>query len=134
MLEAIEAEPPTGWPHAAAWAERMRALGRALRAADRPLRHARSSAPSALLGIDPERCVRIPNGFDPETLRPRATIDRLRAAGGGTWSTSRRAGRPGGEPGSVALRRGRPRAVRATSSPVLLYVGRFTAVKRDRRC
>src|SRR5215472_5804285 len=65
MLEAIAQGPPAGWTHAAAWAERMRAWAWACQALIVP------SAPlvaraQALLGVDPARCVHLPNGFDPQ--------------------------------------------------------------------
>ena len=57
-----------------------------------------------LLEIDPARCVLAPNGFDPELFHPRS-VDRE-----AFWAS-------------------RDLPVR-TDAPVLLYVGRFTAVKR----
>jgi glycosyltransferase involved in cell wall biosynthesis len=57
-----------------------------------------------LLEIDPARCVQVPNGFDPELFEPRAVDRRAFWAGHDLPVDAER--------------------------PVLLYVGRFTAVKR----
>ena len=87
MLEEIEEGPPEGWDHAEAWAERMR------RWAERCerlvlLSETQRERAERLLGVDAERCVVLPNGFDPETLlpprrRPRRALEappRRRAA------------------------------------------------------
>ena len=83
-----------------------------------------------LLGLDPERCVLVPNGFDPEAFHPRHVdhaahwrrhlVDEPRG-----WA-------PGGGAGSVAYSEGDLEAFRDEhgETPVLLYVGRFTEVKR----
>jgi glycosyltransferase involved in cell wall biosynthesis len=101
MLEAIEREP-YHWPHAAAWAERLRAWAaaceRVIVLSETQIERARQ-----LLPIDPERIVTIPNGFDPRLFTPRE-VDR-----DAVWKR-------------VLGHR--------LEGPVLLYVGRFTAVKR----
>jgi glycosyltransferase involved in cell wall biosynthesis len=80
-----------------------------------------------LLGVDPERCVRIANGFDPEIFTERH-VDRL-----AFWHehlvTAPCGWAPGEEAGSVAYTAGDLTPF-AQGGPVLLYVGRFTAVKR----
>ncbi len=125
MLEQIAAGPPAGWPHAEAWAARMRAWARgcARLVVLTPTQIARAAD---LLGVDPERCVVIPNGFDPQRLR-RVEVDRA-----ALWHRhlveDPRGWRPGGGPGSVAYR---PEKVEAIArGPVVLSAGRFTAVKR----
>ncbi len=99
MLEEIE--DGADWPHAAAWAERLRgwaaACSRLIAApgnVDRAV---------ALLGVPEERIVALPNGFDPKVFR-RREVDR-----DAIWERELGWVPPG---------------------PVLLYVGRFTAVKR----
>src|SRR4051794_38147635 len=68
MLEAVEEGAP--WPHGAAWAERMRGWAAGCRRlivlSDTQVHRA-----ERLLGVDPERCVQVANGFDPELFRPR---------------------------------------------------------------
>jgi glycosyltransferase involved in cell wall biosynthesis len=102
MLEAIEHDP-FRWPHGEAWAERLRAwAGQAQRLI--VLTEAACERAAHLLEIDPAKCVTGANGFDPGRFGPRA-VDRaavLRALG-------------------VEIE---------PDTPVLLYVGRFTEVKR----
>ena len=125
MAEAVR-EDPDRWPHARAWLERMR---RWAQRAERLVVLSASQVERAegLLGIDPERCVRIPNGFDPEVFRPRH-VDRL-----AFWHerlvADPRGWAPGDEAGSVGYETADLEAF-AGDAPVLTYVGRFTAVKR----
>src|SRR5919198_6519123 len=126
MLEEIEAGPPPGWDHAAAWAERMRAwAARCERIV--VLSASQVERVERLLGIEAERCVRIPNGFDPHRFTRRG-IDRA-----AHWARhlvrSPRGWAPGQEPGSIRYRE-KDLAAFEPGHPVLLYVGRFTAVKR----
>jgi glycosyltransferase involved in cell wall biosynthesis len=103
MLEAIAAEPGR-WPHAEAWHDRLagwaRACERLIVLSDTQVERA-----ERLLDVDPQRCVRVANGYDPELFRPQE-IDRA-----AFWQRE--------VPGLGAY-----------AGPVLLYVGRFTAVKR----
>jgi glycosyltransferase involved in cell wall biosynthesis len=118
MLEEIESEHP--------WAERMRGWAqrceRLIVLSDNQVTRAED-----LLDIDADRCTRISNGFDPEIFEPRHFEHvpfwrrHLVEAPQG-WA-------PGGEPGSVRYTDADLRAF-AGDDPVLLYVGRFTAVKR----
>jgi glycosyltransferase involved in cell wall biosynthesis len=125
MLERIAAGPPAGWSHAAAWSRRMRRWAarceRLVLLSDSQVARARD-----LLGIDPARCVVCPNGFDPDLFRP-AAVDR--AAHWRRHLVAEPHGwRPGGEEGSVAYSDAEIEPL--TRGPVLLAVGRFTAVKR----
>jgi glycosyltransferase involved in cell wall biosynthesis len=125
MLDAIAQGPPTGWGYAAAWVQRMRQWAQGCGRLIVP--SATLMAPAEqLLQIDPARCVHLPNGFDPHRFH-RRRVDRMRLwrrllvdqpCG---WSSD-------GVPGSIAytLDHLRPFA----EAPVLLYVGRFTALKR----
>ena len=125
MLDEI-ADGRGSWPHAAAWTQRMRRWAarceRLIVLSDSQVERA-----ERLLGVDPSRCVRVPNGFDPETFAPRV-IDRM-----AFWRRhlvqEPRGWAPGAEAGSVAYSEDDLRAF-AGEDPVLLYVGRFTAVKR----
>jgi glycosyltransferase involved in cell wall biosynthesis len=128
MLEAIEADPGR-WPHGAEWAERMREWAATC---ERVIVLSASQVARAerLLGVDAERCVQVPNGFDPETFRPRHVDHRahwrrhlvLEPQG---WA-------PGEEAGSVRYDEADLDAFGDDrgETPVLLYVGRYTEVKR----
>ncbi|MBX5441278.1 MAG: glycosyltransferase family 4 protein [Solirubrobacteraceae bacterium] len=122
MLEAIGRGAP--WPHADAWAGRLR--GWAQRARRLVVAPGNADRAAALLEVEPERIVGLPNGFDPTVFGP-GTADR-RAVWTRALVDAPRGWRPGQPAGSVrydaatvdAMLRGR----------VLLYVGRFTEVKR----
>jgi glycosyltransferase involved in cell wall biosynthesis len=124
MLEAIE--EGADWPYAEQWAQRLRDWAarceRILILTTKQVERAHH-----LLGIDPARCVHVPNGFDPESFHP-APVERL-----AHWHhhlvDDPQGWRPGGEPGSVRYADDDLRAFTG-DGPVLLYVGRFTAVKR----
>jgi len=125
MLEAIAAGPPASWTHAGTWARRM---GEWARGCARLLVLSPSQIERAarLLGIDPARCVVVPNGFEPERIR-RVELDR-----DVHWRTHLverpRGWRPGGTPGSIRYTGDDVECLAA--GPVILSVGRFTAVKR----
>ncbi|HEX2410803.1 MAG TPA: glycosyltransferase family 4 protein [Solirubrobacteraceae bacterium] len=128
MLEAIEADPGR-WPHAAAWAARLRAWARACERVI-VLTETQVARAEQLLGLDPDRCVLVPNGFDPEAFRPgrsdhvahwrRHLVEQPQG-----WA-------PGQGAGSVAYADEDLAAFADAdgATPVLLYVGRFTEVKR----
>jgi glycosyltransferase involved in cell wall biosynthesis len=125
MLEEIADGPPPGWEHADAWAGRMRDWARRC---ERILLLSASQADrmEAMLGIGPERCVVVPNGYDPDTFHPRE-VDR--AAHWRTHLTREPQGwRPGEDAGSVGY--GEDELAPLVEGTVLLYVGRYTAVKR----
>jgi glycosyltransferase involved in cell wall biosynthesis len=126
MLEEIEAGPPAGWDHAAAWRERLRRWAERCRALIvlSPRQHERVER---LLGVPEQRCVEIPNGFDPRRF-DRGRVERVPF-----WRRhlvdAPQGWRPGGEAGSVGYAPADLEAF-AQGGPTLLYVGRFTAVKR----
>ncbi len=131
MLEAIAAGPPADWDHAAVWERRLREWAHACQRLLVPSATAKARA-QALLGIDAERIVQLPNGFDPGRFhppdpRPTQPIDR-QALWRRVLVEQPRGWRPGRPPGSVAYRRRMLRSFK--QGTVLLYVGRFTAVKR----
>jgi glycosyltransferase involved in cell wall biosynthesis len=79
-----------------------------------------------LLGIDPERCVVAPNGFEPECFRP-IEVDR-RAHWRRFLVDEPRGWLPDGEEGSVGYTEADVEHI--TDGPVLVCAGRFTEVKR----
>jgi glycosyltransferase involved in cell wall biosynthesis len=124
MLEKIVAGPPPGWDYAEPWAERLRrwasscarlivAPGSCERAAE-------------LLEVEPERMTELPNGVDVERFAPHQ-VDRR-----GFWTRALvqdpKGWLPGKAEGSVAY--DEADVARLAHGTVLLYVGRFTAVKR----
>jgi glycosyltransferase involved in cell wall biosynthesis len=123
MLERIAAGAPSGWSHAEIWAERISdwaaACERIVVSNQQGLKRA-----AAALDLDPERFVCAPNGFDPNFV-PRK-IDR-RAHWRRHLVESPQGWRPGSPPGSVGYKESDLATLEGT---VLLYVGRFTEVKR----
>ena len=125
MLEAIEDGPPPAWEHAEAWAERMR---RWAHRCDRIVLLSDSAEERAerLLDIDPDRCLVLANGFDPDDFH-RRTVDRA-----AHWRRhlvdQPRGWLPDADPGSVAYTP--DQVAPLADASVLLSVGRFTAVKR----
>lgn len=127
MVERIVAGAPPAWAHAAAWAERMRRWAarceRLVLLSDTQVERA-----VAALGVDPARCVVMPNGYDPRTFAPaEAPVDRV-----AVWRRhlvdEPQGWRPGEGAGSVAYAEADLAAF--AEGPTLLYVGRFTEVKR----
>jgi glycosyltransferase involved in cell wall biosynthesis len=124
MLERIAAGPPPSWRHAARWRARMRAWAARC---DRLL-----VAPGGveraleLLEVDRDRLVPLPNGFDPELFAPRrlARLEHWRRY----LVEAPRGWRPGLQPGSIRYGEEDLRPFR--TGVVLIYVGRFTEVKR----
>lgn len=130
MLRDIDAGPPAGWEHAAKWAARMRAWARACARVLVLSPDAVKRVPG-MFGIEAERVVWSPNGFDPLIFdrRPLGTDDRL--ALWRRWLVDEPLGwEAGGEPGSVSYPVEEVDAAFGGGGPVLLYVGRFTEVKR----
>ena len=125
MLEAIEAGPPSHWTYAEAWAERMRRWAhgceRLIVLSPTQLQRAQR-----LLGLDTDRLVILPNGFDPHAF-VRRDVDRVSFFRDALVDAPRgwRAGR---QPGSV--RYGAEDIVSLNDAVVVLTVSRFTAVKR----
>ncbi len=129
MLQAIEDGAP--WPFGAAWAHRMR--GWAARSACLlASTTAAASRSTRLLRLAPERIAVLPNGVDP------GVFDGARADPGDRAGRWRRwlCEDPQGwtpedpRPGSVRYEPAQLGPLRAPGAVVLLFVGRFTAVKR----
>jgi glycosyltransferase involved in cell wall biosynthesis len=123
MLEAIDRDPRR-WEFGPAWAERLRDWAASCRKLI-VLSETQIERAERVLDVPADRYVLIPNGFDPATFTPRhvdheALWRRLLVDEPRGWA-------PGEEPGSV-----RYDSAEAfhDDAPVLLYVGRFTEVKR----
>jgi glycosyltransferase involved in cell wall biosynthesis len=126
MLEAIASGPPRDWDHAEAWSARLRRWGRASQRLIL-LSSTQEERVERELGIPPEACSVVPNGFDPEVFDHRE-VDRMRLWR--RWLVDDPQGwRPGGEAGSVAYE-AQDLSAFEDDAPVLLYVGRYTRVKR----
>lgn len=104
MLETLRDSPPGRWPHGAAWRERLCAWAAASdRLVVAPGNRERAME---LLDLPPKRFVVLPNGFDPSAFHP-MPVDR-----------------------DAVWRRVLGSEARIQPGPVILYVGRFTEVKR----
>jgi glycosyltransferase involved in cell wall biosynthesis len=101
MLEAIDDGTGAGWPYADAWAQRLRRWAAACERI--VVSEGAVDRAGRVLGVEPERLVALPGGVETERFRP-LRIDRDHV-----WRQI--LGAP-------------------LEGPVLLYVGRFTAVKR----
>jgi glycosyltransferase involved in cell wall biosynthesis len=122
MLEQIEQEPPPSWRFAAPWAERLREWAAG---AERLLvSPAAVDRAHRLLGVDRDRLIPLANGFDPGLFHP-AEIDRA-----GHWRRylveRPKAVAPDGA--RIAYTDQDVDVLRVGT--VLLFVGRFTEVKR----
>jgi len=124
MLERIVSEAPSGWPYAERWAQRMRAWAdRCQRLLVAPAGVERALS---LLELPRGRVLPFANGVDVELFSPRA-IDR-HVFWRRVLVEEPRGALPGQPAGSV--RYSEAEAQRLAGGVVLLYVGRFTAVKR----
>jgi glycosyltransferase involved in cell wall biosynthesis len=128
MMREITEGPPPGWDHAAAWEERLRRWAHASQKLFVLSPDAAERVP-ALLDVEPERIFWSPNGFDPKLFERRPLTGEDRVALWREWLVDEPRGwAEGGEPGSVAYAESDLDAFR--DGPVLLYVGRYTQVKR----
>src|SRR3954463_2388067 len=123
MLREVDEGPPPGWDHAEEWAQRMR---RWASGCERVL----VLSPDAvrrvpdLLGVESERVVWAPNGFDPEGFERRPLDPEARLEHWREWLVEDPKGwDESGEAGSVAYEDSDLDAFR-DGGPVLLYVGR----------
>jgi glycosyltransferase involved in cell wall biosynthesis len=128
MLRAIEEGPPEDWPHAAAWAERMRGWAQRCERLLVLSPDAVERVPG-LLEVEPERVVWAPNGFEPDSFDRRPLTGEERVALWRSWLVEDPRGwDESGRAGSVSYSEEDLDAFR--DGPVLLYVGRYTEVKR----
>src|SRR4051794_36144966 len=125
MLNAIDSGPPAGWAHASAWADRMRGWARRCERLLVLSPDAVERVPS-LLGVDADRVVWAPNGFEPD-LFDRRDIDRHALWQRWLVEEPRGWSPESQKPGSVGYSEAELGALDGT---VLVYSGRFTEVKR----
>src|SRR3954451_20314340 len=125
MLRDIAAGPPPAWDHAAAWAERIRSWAHASARLFVLSPDAAERIPQ-LLGVERDRVVVAPNGFDPQIF-DRRPVDRI--ALWREWLVQEPRGwRPGEEPGAIGYHDEGLEAFRDGPRP--LFVGRYPEVKR----
>ena len=129
MLREIEEGPPPGWDNAEAWAERMREWARSCERLFVLSPDAVRRVPD-LLGVEAERVVWAPNGFDPDGFDRRPLRGEERVAQWRRWLVEEPRGwDESGEPGSVGYREKDLEAF-GEGGRVFVYVGRYTEVKR----
>jgi hypothetical protein len=144
MLEQIEQfsdvkgriEMPASWAYAGYWAEPLRATAQRSRhilavSTDHAARAVR------VIGIPDDHVTVVPNGFDTEHFRPLGFTASERLALLRHWLVDDPRGwDETGRPGSVRYSQADMSAFIDSDGvrPVLLYVGRFTAVKPCRCC
>ena len=129
MLREIDEGPPDGWDHAREWADRMRRWARSCERLFVLSPDAVRRVPE-LLGVDPGKVVWAPNGFDPEIFDRRPLDAESRRELWRRWLVEEPRGWSPDEqePGSISYS---PNELAAfEDGPVLLYVGRYTEVKR----
>jgi glycosyltransferase involved in cell wall biosynthesis len=121
MLEAIENDPQR-WPYGEQWAQRLRDWAHQAQRLI-VLTETASERAEQLLGIDADRTVHVANGFNPEHFGPRH-LDHAQL-----WRRMLTEAPRGWEPDGMSLRYEDLSAFEH-DTPVVLYVGRFTEVKR----
>lgn len=127
LLRRLRTCPPAEWSHAQSWDERLCAWAHSCAVLIAP--PGTEAEASALLGLDTSRIHVLPNGVSTDRFRPRASSAGTRHAFWRRWLCEAPCGwDESGRPGSVAYRPERLAVL--DSKPVIVYVGRFTAVKR----
>jgi glycosyltransferase involved in cell wall biosynthesis len=128
LLRAIEAGAPAGWRFAERWQQRMRKWARVCERLIVP--PGASAEVVRLLGVPSDAVVELPSGVELDLFRCRP-LDRLeRLAHWRRWLVEQPLGwDEGGIPGSVAYR-DEDLWPFDEAEAILLYVGRYTAVKR----
>jgi glycosyltransferase involved in cell wall biosynthesis len=128
LLRAIEAGAPAGWRFAERWQQRMRGWARACERLIVP--PGASAEVARLLAHPPGAMVELPSGVELDLFRRRPLDRRQRLAHWRRWLVEQPLGwEEGGIPGSVAYQDDDLWPFQEAEA-ILLYVGRFTAVKR----
>lgn len=127
FLRRLAAGPPAHWRYARAWEERLRGwAGACARLVVPP---GAESEVSDLLGLERSRLCGLPSGVELERFRPRPLTGEARRDFWRRWLVDNPQGwGDDGRPGGVSYREEELAAF--ASVPVLVYLGRFTAVKR----
>jgi glycosyltransferase involved in cell wall biosynthesis len=128
LLRAIEAGAPAGWPFAGRWRERMRGWAQAC---ERLIVPPGASAEIAhLLALPGEAMVELSSGVELDLFRRRPLKGKQRLGHWRRWLFEQPLGwDESGMPGSVAYQ-DRDLWPFEEAEAILVYVGRFTAVKR----
>jgi glycosyltransferase involved in cell wall biosynthesis len=130
MLGEIEDGPPEGWDHAERWGERMRGWAQRCERLLVLSPDAMRRVPE-LLDVDDEKVVWAPNGFEPESFDRRPKDPGGRMDLWRRWLVEEPRGwEPGGDEGSVAYSDDDLEPFDEGRAPVMVYVGRYTEVKR----
>ena len=128
LLRAIEAGPPAGWRFAERWQQRMRRWAHACARLIVP--PGASAEVARLLALPPGRIVEVPSGVELDLFRRRPLSREQRLAHWRRWLVEQPLGwDEGGNPGSVAYHKDDLWPFQEPEA-ILLYVGRYTAVKR----
>lgn len=131
MIQTIHDTP--GLRYGAQWIDQMRSDAARSRLILTISPHDRDLAID-LLGVPPDRVITIPNGVDVAIFRPRLLSEDERLSNWTRWLVTDPQGwKPGGSPGSLQYSDEDLRMFRdvdGVRTPILLYVGRFTAFKR----
>ena len=129
MLDRIEAGAP--WPHAEAWAERLRRWAAASAGVLASSEPARLEAADAL-DLPPSAIEVVPNGVDPRVFDGSRASPAERADLWRRWLCEDPRGWSPADvrPGSIAYSPAQIAPLVEASAPVVLFVGRFTEVKR----
>jgi glycosyltransferase involved in cell wall biosynthesis len=127
FLRRLQAGAPPAWQHARAWEGRLRRWARGCGRLIVP--PGAEVEVAALLGLERSRLHGIPSGVELQRFQPRPLSDSARQEFWRRWLVDDPQGwDEQGQPGSVAYREDDLAAF--ASEPVLVYLGRFTAVKR----
>jgi glycosyltransferase involved in cell wall biosynthesis len=129
MLEEIEREPHCSWEHATSWARRLRRWARECELLIVLSQDAARRVPS-LLGVEPDRLRTIGNGVDLGRFRRSPLVGEQRRAHWRRWLVEEPRGwDASGVQGSISYEESDLHLF-SDDACVLLYVGRFTEVKR----
>ena len=127
FLRRLRAGPPPAWRHARAWEQRLRRWASGCARLIVP--PGAEAEVADLLGLERSRLDGLPSGVELERFRPRPLAGEARLAFWRRWLVHDPQGwDEQGTPGSVAYQDDELAAL--GSETVLLYLGRFTAVKR----